>query len=114
AVGPDGSLYIGDTDKGRIWRIIYTGETQTNPSKKMVITAAEKSPALVGNDMPGAKVYQQICAVCHMANGGGVPNMQPALSNSPVVAGDSDRLINVILKGPAAVLAADRAKYSNV
>jgi len=27
AVGPDGSLFIGDTEKGRLWRVIYTGET---------------------------------------------------------------------------------------
>lgn len=28
AVGPDGSLYISDSKAGRIWRIIYTGETK--------------------------------------------------------------------------------------
>jgi glucose/arabinose dehydrogenase len=26
AEGPDGSLYIGDTQRGRIWRVIYTGQ----------------------------------------------------------------------------------------
>jgi len=26
AQGPDGSLYIGDTQRGRIWRVVYTGQ----------------------------------------------------------------------------------------
>src|SRR3546814_2406705 len=26
AMGPDGALYISDYKKGRIWRVIYTGE----------------------------------------------------------------------------------------
>ncbi len=28
AVGPDGSLYVSDSSHGRVWRIIYTGETK--------------------------------------------------------------------------------------
>ena len=40
--------------------------------------------------------------------------MQPALIGSAVAAGDANRLINVILKGPAAALPADRAKFSNI
>ena len=31
AQGPDGSLYIADSVKGRIWRVIYTGETPAEP-----------------------------------------------------------------------------------
>jgi glucose/arabinose dehydrogenase len=26
AQGPDGSIYISDSEKGRVWRIIYTGK----------------------------------------------------------------------------------------
>ena len=26
AVGPDGSLYITDSQKGKLWRVIYTGK----------------------------------------------------------------------------------------
>ena len=25
AQGPDGSLYIGESQKGKVWRVLYTG-----------------------------------------------------------------------------------------
>lgn len=109
AVGPDGSLYIGETEKGRIWRVIYTGEPARPKSIPNVAMAQNYAP--VNADTPGGKIYAQVCAACHMPNGSGVPNMQPALAGSPVVAGDSDRLINVLLRGPAAVLPPDRPKF---
>jgi nitrite reductase (NO-forming) len=65
-------------------------------------------------DSPAARTYQQICAACHMPNGTGVPGMQPALAGSAVVAGDPARLIDVLLRGPAAVLPADREKFGTV
>jgi mono/diheme cytochrome c family protein len=68
----------------------------------------------IGADTPGGKIYRQVCAACHMANGSGVPNMQPALAGSAVVAGDSARLIDVLLRGPAAALPSDRERFSNV
>jgi glucose/arabinose dehydrogenase/cytochrome c5 len=116
AVGPDGSLYIGETEKGRIWRVIYTGETAAPGTRRNVTASAASTQiaAPIGADTPGGKIYLQVCAACHMPNGSGVPGMQPALTNNPVVAGDSARLINVLLKGPAVVLPADREKFSNV
>jgi mono/diheme cytochrome c family protein len=115
AVGPDGSLLISETEKGRIWRVIYTGETNAPVARKQILTVAtaQTFPPILA-DSPGGKAYAQICAACHMPNGSGVPGMQPPLAGSAVIAGDSDRLINVILKGPAAVLPADRPKYQNV
>ena len=53
-------------------------------------------------------------AACHMPNGSGVPGTQPALTNNAIVGGDTKRLISVVLKSPAAVLPADREKFSNV
>ena len=62
---------------------------------------------------PGAALYKQTCAVCHMPDGRGVPNMQPALTESGIVSGNPRTLIDVILRGPAAVLPPTRTKYSN-
>jgi glucose/arabinose dehydrogenase/mono/diheme cytochrome c family protein len=115
AVGPDGSLYISETEKGRIWRVIYTGETNTPAGRRY--TAADAQAKIyppIAADTSGGKLYAQVCAACHMPDGSGVPNMQPALAGSAVVAGDSTQLINVLLRGPAAVLPADRPKFSNV
>jgi glucose/arabinose dehydrogenase/mono/diheme cytochrome c family protein len=119
AVGPDGSLFVSETEKGRIWRIIYTGEVPTSASestnlRRHLTASAPQTAAPIGADTPGGKIYLQVCAACHMPNGSGVPGMQPALMNNGIIAGDSARLIHVLLQGPAAVLPADREKFSNV
>jgi glucose/arabinose dehydrogenase/cytochrome c5 len=118
AVGPDGSLYISETEKGRIWRVIYTGETATAapPSASAIPTRSMTpgdSPAAATTSR-GAEVYAQVCVACHMADGKGVPGMQAPLAASAVVTGTPSTLINVMLKGPAEVLPANRQKYGVV
>ena len=109
AEGPDGSLYVADSEKGRVWRIIYTGEKR-EVTRPVTMISSNLPPGTP--DTPASRLYAQTCAVCHMGDGGGVPNMQPALSGSAIVAGDPEQLIRVALLGSKA-LAADRVKYSN-
>ncbi len=47
----------------------------------------------------GQAVYVQHCLLCHQHDGGGVPNIQPALLGNAVASGDADRLIEVVLRG---------------
>ena len=111
AVGPDGSLYISDTDKGRIWRVIYTGEKK-GAKKNNLTPSTSAGDSAEDSKIPANKIFTTVCAACHMPDGRGVPSMQPPLIGSAIVAGDSTRLINILLKGPAVVLPADRPKYT--
>jgi mono/diheme cytochrome c family protein len=53
---------------------------------------------------PGADLYAQNCAMCHLPEGAGMAGMQPALRGDAIVAGDPSLLIRVVLLGPARVL----------
>jgi mono/diheme cytochrome c family protein len=113
AVGPDGSLYISETEKGRIWRVIHTGETRSSTRSGGASTMAGAAVAPASRESSrGAQVYQQVCAACHMPDGNGVPGMQPSLAASAVVAGDPATLIRAVLQGPSQVLPASRTKYA--
>ncbi len=114
AFGPDGSMYVSDSEKGRVWRIFYSataggGVPGVTPagvparpaaSARPASTPAAAAPAAAADTGPGAKLYQQACATCHMPDGSGVPNMQPALAGSKIVAGPPATLIKVLLLGP--------------
>jgi len=47
----------------------------------------------------GKIVYTNICLACHMADGNGVPTMNPPIVNTEYVLGDKPRLIKIVLNG---------------
>jgi len=82
----------------------------------VVLAVCPRIEASAEADTPppdGAALYTQHCATCHMADGNGVPSMQPSLTDSAIVRGDETILIRVVLVGPAAVLPPDREPYNN-
>jgi mono/diheme cytochrome c family protein len=61
----------------------------------------------------GEDVYGGTCATCHMADGNGVPFMQPAIKGSAWISNpDPQLLLSLILRG-AAVLGAAADAYDN-
>jgi mono/diheme cytochrome c family protein len=106
AEGSDGSVYIADSVQGRIWRISYTGVSVHRPASVPEPKTPENSTT--SSELAGTQNYQIYCASCHMSDGGGVSRFQPSLIDSPIVNGDTDDLIRLVLDGKATDTYANR------
>lgn len=62
----------------------------------------------------GKKIYTKYCLACHMADGGGVQNMNPPLIKTSYVLGDKTRLIKIILNGMSDGAEIDGETYTNI
>lgn len=84
---------------------------QTKGKKPAVAKTKVAAGAVMAN---GKKIYGQYCLACHMADGAGVPNMNPPLTKTSYVLGDKTRLIKVILNGLSTGEEIDGETYTNV
>lgn len=113
AEGPDGSLYISDTEHGAIWRVSYTGDPDNFGAPQLAAMANSKTnlhirtPDVVQDRLAqaeegrGAFTYLTYCATCHQSNGKGDGTRFPPLDNTDWVLGDKSRLIRLTLDGLA-------------
>ncbi len=111
AEGPDGSLYITESNTGRIWRVMYKADKRKFSEAQLALMEQRKSRTYIktpdevkdnlgkGGEMAGMILYNSYCAACHQRNGKGDNNRYPPLAGSEWIAGGSDTLINVILQG---------------
>ncbi|MEJ0030493.1 MAG: c-type cytochrome [Bacteroidota bacterium] len=111
AQGPDGSLYICDTEKGKIWRVMFKGNKSSFGSEQLAVINQRKSasnirrPDEISDNLDkavttnGEKIYKTYCGTCHQNNGKGASGRFPSLAGTPWVTGDKNKLINIVLKG---------------
>ena len=72
---------------------------QKKPARKPAAKPAATAGVSAARLAAGKAVYTQNCLTCHMADGGGVQDMNPPLSKTTWVLGDKARLIKVVLNG---------------
>ncbi len=111
ATGPDGSLYISESNKGKIWRVMYKGEKQKFDASALAGIEKRKTRSYIkepdevadnlhrGDELEGSILYSTYCASCHQRNGKGDNNRYPPLAGSDWVLGEEERLINIVLNG---------------
>lgn len=126
AMGPDGSLYVTESVKGKVWRIMYKG----NPNKfgQAQLAAMEKrkqrtnikEPDIVKDNLEkkilaaGQQAYNLYCGACHQGDGKGDGSRFPPLAGSERVLGDKRELIKVVLKGLSGPLTVKGVEYNGV
>lgn len=111
AQGPDGSLYISESNKGKIWRVMYKAEKTKFTPDALAKMESRKSRSYIkvpdetkdnlqrGDRLKGSILYDSYCASCHQQDGRGDANRFPPLLESEYVLGDPERLIDIVLHG---------------
>ena len=112
ATGPDGSLYLSESQKGKIWRVMFKGNkdkfgtAQLAEMEKRKMRSNIRTPDETKDNLdkgkvvsPGAQLYKSYCSACHQRDGKGDGSRFPPLGASEWVTGDKKKLITVLLNG---------------
>ena len=127
STGPDGSLYISESNKGKIWRVMYKGnQDQFGPENLIAMEKRKETQSHIRNPDPdkdiiyegdtraGRVMYNSYCTACHQRNGKGDNNRFPPLVNSEWVTGSRDRLIDIVLNGYEGDIIVDGKTYNGL
>jgi len=77
------------------------------------VSAQAKPGGTTASMARGQIVYKSVCLACHMANGMGVPRLNPPLANTSYVSGDKGALIKIVLNGFNQDVKINGQSYSN-
>ena len=126
AIGPDGSLYVGETEYGAIWRIRFTGDKASFGEIQLAAMEARKqlshirTPDPIGDNLEptnltgGALTYETYCSNCHQGDGEGDGARFPPVAQTDWVTGDKARLIELTLNGMEGAVEVNGKSYNNV
>ena len=125
ATGPDGSLYISDSRKGKIWRVMFKGDKEEFGVAQLAAMQEHKSlphikdPHEINDDLQkdlprDQRLYNTFCGTCHQRNGKGVRGRMPPLAETDWVTGNKERLITVVLNGLQGPLEINGETYNSV
>jgi ubiquinol-cytochrome c reductase cytochrome b subunit len=91
------------TAYGQITTMIKQAAAPASPPESIVLAAQAEtessSSGATATSGAGAKVFSNNCSSCHGATGMGVPGSFPPLANNPVVTGDANKVIGIVLDG---------------
>ena len=73
--------------------------------------AGASNPTASTTSGAGASVFSNNCSSCHGASGQGVPGTFPPLANNPVVTGDPNKVIGIVLGGLNAPITVNGQSY---
>ncbi|OLQ92358.1 cytochrome c oxidase subunit II [Vibrio panuliri] len=83
-------------------------DTWLADKKAQLALAKQQAAAALNNELSleelmqiGEKIYTERCAVCHQANGEGIPGAFPAIKGSAIATGAIDQHIDIIVNGQA-------------
>ena len=126
AMGPDGSLYLSETNKGKIWRVMFKGSKGSFGKEHLLKMEERKSLSHIRTPDPvndnlqkgevstGEMIYGTYCAPCHQTNGLGAEGRFPSLAKTEWVMKDKDRLIKILLTGMAGSIVVNGVPYNGV
>jgi mono/diheme cytochrome c family protein len=110
--GPDGSLYISESNQGKIWRVMFHGNKEdfgedalASMEKRKKTRSYIRDPDPMedliqeGDSYSGRVLYNTYCAACHQGDGKGDNNRFPPLVDSEWVNGNEERLIDIVVNG---------------
>lgn len=76
--------------------------------------AADAEPASKALLDHGRKVYNDVCAACHQADGQGLPNVFPPLAQSDYLMADAERAVRVLLQGLSGPITVNGKQFQGV